>query len=64
MKKNERSILEELIRRNGFCGFTYCDKCPLGERTEACSTNESAYELAVVCYLEKYSREDLVEILI
>ena len=64
----EKEILEYLIKNNGSCynKLIDCGYCLAGKAVPACSRDDEPeiYRQAISIYVEKYGKENLVEMLI
>ena len=69
ISNQHKGFLILLIRREGDCSNISCSYCPLICRSEFLGTGykeicKYRYEEAIACFIEQFSKEELVEILI
>ena len=60
----DKEKIETIIKQKGYCEFTNCKICPLDMYKGACLDNDNCLRIAITYFMEHYSKEDLVEVLI
>ena len=61
---DNKEMVGEIIKQKGYCEFTNCKICPLDMYKGACLDNDNCLRIAITYFMEHYSKEDLVEVLI